>query len=220
MIVTAHKFRSYPAYKSNGLIEKGTMASEWNQQEARARFLLGAVLVEIAEDDFAIELFRSALQRDPTMVAAHVYLGLAYARMGNYEEMFGAFREAVRLDPPSVRTAIVKEPEEVALIARLLNPPSPVSASETRETVMPAEYVEAGNLVRTGREQIAARRDEEAIEALEHSLRIDPEFPLAISLLSLAYLLLRKNRREFPVDVKASVLFEIDITLGRLIFSY
>jgi tetratricopeptide (TPR) repeat protein len=195
------------------------MASEWYQQEARTRFLLGAVLADIAEDEYAIELFQSALKHDPTLVAAHVYLGLAYGRMGNYEEMFGAFREAVRLDPPSVRASVVQEPEEVALIARLLKPPSSVPASETMETVMPAEYVEAGNLVRTGMEQITAGRDEKAIEALERSLRIDSEFPLAISLLSLAYLLLRTTRGAFPIDVKASVLFEIDATLAKLIFT-
>jgi tetratricopeptide (TPR) repeat protein len=195
------------------------MASEWYQQEARARFLLGAVLVEISEDEYAIELFRRALDLDPTLVAAHVHLGLAYGRMGNYEEMFGAFREAIRLDPPSVRTSVVKEPDEVALITRLLKPPSPVPANETMETVMPAEYVKAGNLVRTGMEQITAGRDEKAIEALERSLRIDPEFPLAISLLSLAYLLLRKDRRAGQIDVQASVLFEIDASLARLIFT-
>jgi len=195
------------------------MASEWYQQEARARFLLGAVLVEVAEDEYAIELFQSALQRDPTLVAAHVHLGFAYARMGTYEEMLGAFREAVRLDPSSVRTSVIKEPDEVALIARLLKPPSPVLASETMETVMPAEYVEAGNLVKTGMDQIAAGRDDEAIEALERSLRIDPEFPLAISLLSLAYLLFRTAHRAFPVDIKTSVLFEIDATLAHLIFN-
>jgi tetratricopeptide (TPR) repeat protein len=196
------------------------MASEWNQQEARARFLLGAVLVEIAEDEYAIELFRSALERDPTLVAAHVYLGLAYGRMGTYEEMFAAFREAVRLDPLSVRTAVVQELEEVALIARLLNPPSPVPASDTLKTVMPADYVEAGNLVRTGIEQITAGGDEEAIEVLEHSLRIDPEFPLAISLLTLAYLLFQKSHSAVPIDAQASVLFEIDAALARLIFNY
>lgn len=196
------------------------MASEWYQQEARARFLLGAVLVEIAEDEFAIDLFRSALERDPTLVAAHVYLGLAYGRMGTYEEMLGAFREAVRLDPPSVRTAVVKEPEEVALITRLLNPPSPVPASETFETVMPIQYVEAGNLVHTGMDQIAAGKDEEAIEALERSLRIDPEFPLAISLLSLAYLLLRESAGLPSIEAQGSVLFEIDAGLASLVFAH
>lgn len=196
------------------------MASEWNNEYARARFLLGAVLVEIAEDEFAIELFRSALERDPTLVAAHVHLALAYGRMGTYEDMLDAFREAVRLDPPSVRTAVVKAPEEVALIARLVNSTPPVPTCETFETVMPAHYVEAGNLVHTGMNQIAAGKDEEAIEALERSLRIDPEFPLAISLLSLAYLLLQTTCRAFRVDVKESVLFEIDASLAKLIFNY
>jgi tetratricopeptide (TPR) repeat protein len=196
------------------------MASEWNQQEARARFLLGTVLVEIAEDEYAIELFRSALERDPTLVAAHIHLGLAYGRMEAYEEMLGAFREAVHLDPPSVRTTVVKEPEEVALIARLLKPTPPVPASETFETVMPAHYLEAGNLVHTGMDQIAAGKDKEAIETLERSLRIDPEFPLAVSLLTLAYLLFQKSRSTVQIDAQASVLFDVDAALARLIFNY
>jgi tetratricopeptide (TPR) repeat protein len=196
------------------------MANERNQQEARTRFLLGAVMVELAEDEYAIELFRRALERDPTMVVAHVHLALAYGRMGTYEEMLGAFREAVRLDPPSVRTAVIKEPEEVALIARLLNPTPPAPVSETFETVMPAQYVEAGNLVRTGRDQIAAGKDEEAIEALECSLRIDPEFPLAISLLSLAYLLHQERTGAISIDAQGSVLLEIDAGLGKLVFGH
>jgi tetratricopeptide (TPR) repeat protein len=172
----------------------------------------------IAEDEYAIELFRSALERDPTLVAAHIHLGLAYGRQGTYEEMLIEFREAVRLDPLSVRTSVAKEPDEVALIARLLTPPSPMPTSATFEAAMPAEYVEAGNLVRTGREQVAAERDEEAIDALERSLRIDPEFPLAISLLTIAYLLLRKRCGIVPIDAQASVLFEIDARLAKLIF--
>jgi tetratricopeptide (TPR) repeat protein len=196
------------------------MANERNQRDARARFLIGAILADIAEDEYAIELFRSALERDPKLAAAHIHLGLAYGRQGSYKEMLVEFREAIRLDPLSVRTAVAKAPEEVALIARLLNPPSPMPASETLVTAMPAHYVEAGNLVRTGREHIAAGRDEKAIEALERSLRIDPEFPLAISLLSLSYLLLRMSRGAVQIDAQASVLFEIDVTLARLIFSY
>jgi tetratricopeptide (TPR) repeat protein len=195
------------------------MANERNQRDARARFLLGAVLARIAEDEYAIELFRSALERDPTLVAAHIHLGLAYGKQGTYEEMLGAFREAVRLDPLSVRTSVVKAPEEVALIEQLLNPPPPMPASEMLATAIPAHYVDAGNLVRTGRDQTASGRDEEAIEALERSLRIDPEFPLAISLLTIAYLLLRTTRRSFPVDIRASVLFEIDTALAKLIFN-
>lgn len=85
---------------------------------------------------------------------------------------------------------------------------------------MPARYLEAGNRIRTGRDQIASGHDEEALETLERSLRIDPEFPLAISLLSLAYLLLRESGIDTSIDADASVLFEIDITLGMLIFSY
>lgn len=196
------------------------MASEWYQQEGRTRFLLGVVMVEIAEDDFAIELFRSALKRDPTLVAAHIHLGLAYGRMEAYEEMLSAFREAVHLDPPSVRTTVVKEPEEVALIARLLNPTPPVLARETFETVMPAHYLEAGNLVHTGMDQIAAGKDKEAIETLECSLRIDPEFPLAVSLLTLAYLLFQKSRSTVQIDAQASVLFDVDAALARLVFNY
>jgi tetratricopeptide (TPR) repeat protein len=177
-------------------------------------------MVEIAEDDFAIELFRSALKRDPTLVAAHIHLGLAYGRMEAYEEMLSAFREAVHLDPPSVRTTVVKEPEEVALIARLLNPTPPVLARETFETVMPAHYLEAGNLVHTGMDQIAAGKDKEAIETLECSLRIDPEFPLAVSLLTLAYLLFQKSRSTVQIDAQASVLFDVDAALARLVFNY
>jgi tetratricopeptide (TPR) repeat protein len=196
------------------------MASERYEQAARTRLILGAVLAGIAEDECAVELFRGALERDPTLVAAHVHLGLAHGRMGAYEGMLGAFREAVRLDPTSVRMAVIKEPEEVELIDRLLNPPSPAPASGTSVAVMPAEYVEAGGLVRTGMEHLAEGRDEEAIEALERSLRIDPEYPLAISLLALAYLLFRESRGAVAIDAKASVLFEIDAALAELIFSH
>lgn len=195
------------------------MASDWHKQTARTRFILGAVLAEISEDEYAIELFQGALERDPTLVASHVHLALAYGRQGTYQEMLGAFREAILLDTLSVRAAIDKAPEEAELIERLLNPPSPLPASESLVTVMPAQYVQSGKLVHTGMDLIGAGRDEEAIAVLEWSLKIDPELPLAISLLSLAYLLLRKRRGSFPANAKASVLFEIDAALARLIFN-
>lgn len=194
------------------------MASEWNQKEARTRFILGATLAEIGEDEYAVDLFRSALQYDPILVPAHIHLSFTYAKIGTYEEMFYALRDAVRLDSTSARRAVIKQPEEVALIDQVLNPKPPVPVSEMQETVMPAEFVEAGNLTWTGLEHIAAGRYEEAIEALERSLKIDPEFARAITLLTLAYILLRKNCSAIPTDAKASVLFEIDAGLAKLIF--
>jgi tetratricopeptide (TPR) repeat protein len=194
------------------------MASEWHQKEARTRFILGAVLAETGEDEYAVELCRSALRYDPTLIAAHIHLGFTYAKIGTYEEMFGALREAVCLNSMSARRAVIKQPEEVALIGQLLNPHSPLPVGETPETVMPAEFVEAGNLAWTGLEHIAAGRYEEAIEALERSLRIDLEFSRAITLLTLAYLLLRKSERTVPIEAPVSVLFEIDAALARLIF--
>ena len=194
------------------------MVSEWYQKEARSRFILGATLAKIGEDEHAVELFRSALEYDPELVAAHVHLGITYAKIGTYEDMFSALREAVRLDSMSARRAVIKQPEEVALIDRVLNPQSPLPVSETQETVMPAEFVEAGNLAWTGLEHIAAGRYEEAIEALERSLRMDPEFSWAITLLTLAYLLLRQSRGAIPRNAPATVLFEIDIRLAKLVF--
>lgn len=193
------------------------MASEPNRRAARARFVLGVVLSGMNEDGGAVELFRSALEYDPALVAARVHLGLAYGRAGAYEEMLGAFREAVRRDSSSVRVALVEQPEEVALIDRMLDPQP--TAPGMRLAVMPAEYAQAGDLVGEGVEHLANGRDDEAIEVLERSLRIDPEFPLAISLLSLTYLLLRERGEVVSVDSNASVLFEIDAELAGLIFN-
>lgn len=195
------------------------MASEWGKQEAQKLLILGLVFAEGYDNERALDLFTEALSHNPSLVAAHVAMGMTYGQLEAYAEMLSAFREAINLNPLTLRIVIVQRPKEVALIDRILNPPDPSPPNEAFITTMPAEFQKAGNLVRAGMDYIVEGRDEEAIEVLEQSLRLDPQSQFAISLLALAYLLLwGRNITTNPTDKVDSVLCEIAPDMAKLLF--
>jgi tetratricopeptide (TPR) repeat protein len=103
--------------------------------------------------------------------------------MGSHNEMLRAFSRAIRLDARAARFAACEEPEEVGLINGILFPLQPQPFAD--ESAMPTTFKEAGDLVALAMNHLMQERDEEAKEALEQSLRIDPSFPLTVALLDL-----------------------------------
>jgi tetratricopeptide (TPR) repeat protein len=195
------------------------MASEWGKQEAHKLLILGLVFADRYDNERALDLFTEALSHNPSLVAAHVALGMTYGQLEAYAKMLSTFREAINLNSLTLRIAIVQKPKEVALIHRILTPPDPSPPNEALIMMMPAEFEKAGNLVKTGMDYIAEGRDEEAIEALEQSLQLDPQSQYAISLLALAYLLLWGcNISTNPTDKVDSVLCEIVPDMANLLF--
>lgn len=195
------------------------MASEWGKKEAHKLLVLGLVFAERYDNERALDLFTEALSHNPSLVAAHVEMGMTYGQLEAYAEMLSTFREAINLNALTLRIAIIERPKEVALIQRILNPPDPSPPNEALITTMPAEFEKAGNLVRAGMDYIAEGCDEKAIEALEQSLRLDPQSQFAISLLALAYLLLwGRNMSNNSTDNADSVLCEIAPDIAKLLF--
>ena len=191
-----------------------------DEREARARFLLGRLLADIYKDECAAELLRDAISYMPEMEAAHVELGFVYCRLEIYEEMLGAFGEAIRLDQRAVRAAVREDPAELEAIRRVLyaERPTPMRADETRVAAVPAYVRETWALVDLAREHIGAGRDDEAIAALEAVLRLDATYPYAAALLSLAYLLVREGGGMAMTGLEGSVLWEVEPALAELLF--
>lgn len=191
-----------------------------DEREARARYLLGRLLADIHEDGCAAELLRAAISYMPGMAEAHVKLGFVYCRLEMYEETLGALREAVRLDERAVRVAVRDDPGELEAIRRVLYPerPTPAPADEARAWKMPAYVRQTWALVDLAREHIGARRDDEAVAALEAVLRLDETYLYAITLLSLAYLLIRKRGGTAPAEGEGSILWEVEPALAWLLF--
>jgi len=194
------------------------MASEWSKKEAYKLLILGLVFADRYDNERALDLFTEAVSHDPSLIAAHVEMGMTYGQLEAYAEMLNTFREAINLSALTLRIAIIQRPKEVALIHQILNPPDP-SPNEAFITTMPTEFEKAGNLVRAGMDYIAEGHDEEAIEALEQSLRLDPQSQYAISLLALAYLLLLgRNILTNPTVKVDSVLCDIAPNMAKLLF--
>lgn len=189
-----------------------------DKQEARKLLILGLVFADRYEHERALNLFAEALTQDPALVAAHIARGFTYGQSGAYAEMFSTFREAVRIDPLSARVAVVKREEEVDLIYRILNPPDPSLSNEGYESAMPAEFVDAGNLIGAGMDYIAEGHDEEAIEALEQSLWLDPQSDFAVSLLTLTYLLVLEKSAVLSIAIKDSVLWSVAPIVAKQLF--
>jgi tetratricopeptide (TPR) repeat protein len=193
------------------------MTTRPNQREAKARFILGVVLSNVCGEEYAAELYRQALRHDPEMGAAQVRLGISYAHAEDYAAMLAAFSEAINLDSEVARTAACAEPAEALQIYAILFPAEPAQLAGTYASRIPAEFEEAGELVALSIKHLAAERDEEAVRALERSLSIDETHPLAIALLSLAYLFLRKHTGT-TVSGEESVLWGIAPSLAATLF--
>lgn len=193
------------------------MAHEhFDKLEGRARFVLGLLLAELYKNRCALDLFKDALFHDPTLVAAHVRMGLIYAEMGSHNEMLRAFSRAINMDARAARSAACEEPEEVELINGILYPPQPQPFAG--ESTMPSSFKEAGDLVALAMNHLMQERDEEAKEALERSLRIDLSFPLTVALLALTYILLEECIGENASQGGDSILWEVEPVLAHLLF--
>jgi hypothetical protein len=132
-----------------------------------------------------------------------------------------AFREAVRLDPRAVRSALLEEPEEARLITLILYPKQygmPQSAVDM-ERVVPFEVRDRDRRL-TGAEGLVAEGHEAgAIRELERLLQEDPEEMSPVPLLVLAYLLLKvTDRARGTVDNRGSMLWKVESRLATLLF--
>ncbi len=116
-----------------------------------ARNNLGIVLAQQGLTDEAILQFRGALEFDPQHVDALTNLGLGLARTGRIEEAIGLYEQALDIDPYH---AIARENLELARRPRADDAVSEINDHAVR-------------LAMTGRVN-------EAIEALESALRLDP----------------------------------------------
>jgi tetratricopeptide (TPR) repeat protein len=143
-------------------------------------------------------------------------MGLVYAEMGSHAEMLRAFDRAIGLNPQVTRFAACREPEEIGLINRILYQPPPRPFA--RESGMPAIFKEAGDLVAAAMDHLTQDHDDEAREALEKSLRIDPTFPLTVALLSLTYILLGECFENTSPRARSSLLWEVEPMLANLLF--
>jgi tetratricopeptide (TPR) repeat protein len=195
------------------------MASRWDKKEAQARYILGLLLSDFNQNECAVGLFGEALRRDPSLTAAYVGMGIAFGEMEAYDKMLTFFGEAVRRDHLSTRVAVVKVPEEVRVITRVLYPPQEMLPSDRSAPALPPEIVEAGDLITLAFERLVEGDDAAAVEALERSLRVDPSSQYAVVRLALAYLLLRARAGVTNVLTGSSVLWEIDPALAQLLFT-
>lgn len=191
-----------------------------DEREARARYLLGQLLADIHEDECAAKMLRAAISYMPGMAEAHVKLGFIYCRLEMYEETVGSLREAIRLDERAVRAAVRDDPAELEAIRRVLYPerPTPAPADKARVVKVPAYVRQTWALVDLAREHIGAGRDDEAVAALEAVLRLDETYLYASTLLSLAYLLIRRHGGMMTTEGEGSILWEVEPTLAELLF--
>ena len=189
-----------------------------DEREGRARFLLGRLLSDLHKDECAAELLRESVRFLPDSVPARVELGIVYCRLGRYEEMIGAFREAIGTNTAAVRAAVLDEPRELEGLRRLLYPWQEVVAPpETGKSTIPTGVKGSWALVGLAREQIGVGHDEKAVAALEAALKLDKTNPSAVAFLTLAYLLSVEGGGSWPAD-EGSVLWEVEPELAGLLF--
>jgi tetratricopeptide (TPR) repeat protein len=187
------------------------MADRRDERVAKARLTLGVMLQEIGKDACAAEVLRAGLSYDPESVELHVALGFTYGRLLHYEEMLGAFMEAIRIDRRRAIEAACEEPAEIEQVRQFLYGPAATEEAKPHPAV-PAAVIEAAELVGYACEHLGHL---EAVDALERAVRLDSASADPASMLAFAYLLVPDERREERTD---SVLWEVSEWLARLLF--
>lgn len=194
------------------------MAYRLDERAARARLALGVMLHYVGKDGCAAEVYRAGLSYDPGLVEAHVALGFAYGRLVQYEEMIGAFAEAVRLDRGRAIKAAREEPPEVGRIREVLYgsaEPQGGSGATSWPSAMSASAREAAELVDAACKRLG---EAEAVEALERAVRLDPASTDHRSTLAFAYLLL--SEEECEARGSSSALWVASPWLAKLFFGH
>jgi tetratricopeptide (TPR) repeat protein len=192
------------------------MAYRLDERAARARLALGVMLHYVGKDGCAAEVYRAGLSYYPGLVEAHVALGFAYGRLIQYEEMIGAFAEAVRLDRERAIKAAREEPPEVGRIREVLyGPADPKGAFRAAgwPPAMPASAQEATELMEAAYKRLGTA---EAVDALERAVRLDPASADNTSMLAFSYLLL--SEEECEARGSTSALWGISPRLAKLFF--
>jgi tetratricopeptide (TPR) repeat protein len=195
------------------------MTNWQDQREARAYLVLGVLLEEMGELDYATGMFRRAASLSPDSVEPRLRWGFLRWRLGDASGMYEAFSEAVRSDPVAVRAAVGEEPEEARLIELVLYPRQYHLPPQELETGAPPEVGEWCDRLTRAESAMAEGREAEAIDSLERMLRENPEDPYPVPLLVLAYLLLgTAGGGEGQSASEESMLKNIQPGLATLLF--
>ena len=184
---------------------------------ATAFLNLAVLALHTGHEDQAIRFFKDALEYKPALVEAHIGMGLAYSRMGEYEEMAKSFREAIKLNPSTVRRwAKVSIPGPHKWLS--FSPEYAHLKGKMAELLH--NHDEADATARLGAAHLSHGLYEQAVTALEYSLSLVPDYESAIVLLAVAYLLIKARDEEKVAQLgKSSVLKKAAPKLAKLIFS-
>lgn len=131
----------------------------------------------------AIESFRQAIEIEPIMVVSYVELGLVYATTKEYRKMFKVLQQGVSISAEGIRAYLSEEP--------FGDRPMPSPPPDTSPQKMTAEerHGHAQRLMQLALSHLSSKSDLTAIGGLELSLNIEQENPIAVMLLTLAYIL-------------------------------
>lgn len=188
-----------------------------SHDNAVALLNLAIIAMHEGNGDHAVRSFKSALKINPDLIDAYIGMGLAYSRMDKYEEMADAFRQAIQVDPHTVRkwakSSIPSKPDWLSF--------KPEYAHYTGKM---AEFLhnldEADALVRVGASHVAQGADEAAIRALEYCLALAPDYNAAIVLLTIAYLLLEVKEKGAAPRLGENSRFKTSIPkLAKILFN-
>jgi len=154
----------------------------------RALDLLGVVRILQRRETGAEKLFRRSVQKKPDFAPARAHLGLLYVQMGRTEEAVPQLREAVRLDP-------ARSDARGALVRILLDQAHAASATgdstKALALLMDArQYAPDNPDVDSEFGTIALQMSlwQDAVEALQQTLKMREDDPLAIYNLGRAFM--------------------------------
>ncbi|PYS67657.1 MAG: hypothetical protein DMF69_22420, partial [Acidobacteria bacterium] len=198
--------RSYPIFLCLLLAAVISMAGCTNPEKAKAEHLSKgeAYLAEQKYQEASLE-FRSALQIDDKLAAAHWGLARAYEALARGPEMFEELRKTVELDPNNLEAR--SKLGNYYLLSSKDNPGLIPMAEKLAKEILAKEPNNIEGHILMGSVLFAQNKKDEAFAELNHAIQLDPK--RVESYLSLARFYQVTNELD-----KASELFQRAISIN------
>jgi tetratricopeptide (TPR) repeat protein len=155
-------------------------------------YAAGVLAQRAGDEELAIELLESAVERNPELRMAHALLGDIYRESGLYGDALPHYESVVRLDPTSAENY-----RDLGVTYQMLN-----RLRDAADTYVAGLAIEQDDLqlnLALGQVYLALRDLDRGLRFLEQATRIDPDNPSAWSSLGVAH-----DMRGNPVLAEAS----------------
>lgn len=145
-----------------------------NARHFGAMHMLGVAAFQSQKPDVAVDLIEKAIQIDPSVIAAHVNIGMAFTVLGRFEDANKSYERALELNPNLAEL----HANRCILLQEMKRPDDALKACDKAIALRPdlvEAYLNRGSILQE------LKRLEDALSSYDHALKLRPDFAQALN---------------------------------------